>query len=166
MQVGSKHQWVVFIVGSQHCPIREPARLWIGRTIPERRLGIGIRTMLIQNNEQTYVSRIIDNLIHQGQPTQPLQIRIQAIVNANRIATRIKKLVRVGKTNGIILQALDLIEHTYVATSIQPPHRIIGCFKAKPIDTSDAYRTILLIHKLRTIGMPMALPDGRRVLLR
>src|SRR5579859_228718 len=115
---------------------------------------------------QTYAGRIIDDLVHQGQSTKPLEIGIQAVVNPDWIAVRIKKLVRVGQAQGIILQALDLIQHTRVTAYTQTTHHIIGSFKAKPVNASDAYWTILLIQKLRALSVPVALPDRCCILLR
>src|SRR5438045_17174 len=114
--------------------------------------------MLVQDNAQTNLAGIANDLIHQWEPTEPLQIGIESVVNASGFATRVKELIGVGKTNGIIMQALDLIQHVLITAHIQAMHNIVGRLETKPVNPCNTHWLIVSIQDLRPTGMPVALP--------
>ena len=64
MQVGANDHGIIFITVCQHLPVSDPAGLRILRGVPERGLSIGVGAMLIEDDMQTDLAGIADDLIH------------------------------------------------------------------------------------------------------
>ena len=96
VQISANDHRIIFVVSCQHLPIGDPARLWIGGGIPERRLRASVGTVTVKDDVQTNLAGVADDLIHNLQSIQPLEIRIFKEVNAVRCAASIQELVGVG----------------------------------------------------------------------
>src|SRR5271157_901317 len=101
--------------------------------------------MLIQDNMQPDTAGIADDLIHELYALESLQVRVLAVVDAARLAPRVKKLVGVGKTDGIITLAYDLVQHILVISVLQTMHYKRIRFKTKPIYSRYSYRLVVCI---------------------
>ena len=57
--------------------------------------------MTVEDNLQANVTGTLDNPIHERQPLEPFQIRVQLVVDPIRYTRRVEELIGEGQANGV-----------------------------------------------------------------
>src|SRR6266700_652636 len=96
------------VVLGQHDPILDPARL--GRLVGVPQWGplISHRIMTVEDDPQAKLTSTLDNPLHQCQPAQALEVRVQLVVDSLRLARRDEELIGERQANGV-----EASEETY-----------------------------------------------------
>src|SRR5262245_18010792 len=117
--------------------------------------------MAIQEHAQPDLAAVGDDLVHNLQAAQPLQIGVQVEINSVWRAARVEELIAKGEPQRVIAEALDLIEHGFVAPRPQSVRGEVRGLQAEPVDPRDAH--LLIAGVENPIAARMPVPFSRRL---
>src|SRR5258706_8014491 len=95
--------------------------------------------MTVEDDLQAIVTGTLDNAIHQCQPLQAFEVRVQLVVDAIRHAGRVEELIGVRQANGVEACVCDLLQHVLPVAGPQPMRGKGTGLKAKPVDPSESH---------------------------
>src|SRR5262245_65738510 len=87
VQVRADHREIVGVALRQHLPVRYPLRLTVLGIVPQavlRRAGTGLAAMMIEDDLEADLVSVLDDLVHDLQAGETLEIGIERIVDAAR----------------------------------------------------------------------------------
>ena len=97
VQIGADDRRVAGVARRQHRPIADPTAFGIGRGVPQSRFVgavAGVGAMMIEHDPQADLPGVVDDLVHDLQAAQPLQIGILREVDAVGRAAGVEQLIR------------------------------------------------------------------------
>src|SRR5579883_194205 len=153
VEVGADYRVVAKIALSQGTPLIDPLVLSELYGIPEIRLTISRRTMLIEDDFELPLTSFDDNLVHDLEPVQALEIRVLTEVNPVRREIGIEQFIRKRQPNAVETRLSDLIKHTQVASCPDSMGCQVICLKTKPVQTGESNLLTGLIANQSTIRM-------------
>src|SRR6266568_1606952 len=108
--------------------------------------------MTVQDNLQASVAGTLDNAIHECQPLEAFEVRVQLVVDAIRYARRVEELIGEGQANGVEACACDLLEHVLPVARPQPMWGKGAGLKPKPVDACE--RHLAPRRRVQQLTMP------------
>ena len=162
VQVRTDDRLIVGIARRQHLPVVDPGRLRILAVVPQAilgRAGPGIAAVMVEDDLEADLVCIVDDLVHDLQRRQALQVRVLAEVDAVRRGRRMQHLAREGHADGVEAQIHHLVHHVLVAARPQAVRREGRRFEAEPVHAGDLHRVSGRVDDLVARG---AEPAGRR----
>src|SRR5258706_6776564 len=95
--------------------------------------------MTVEDDLQAIVTGTLDNAIHECQPLQSFQVRVQLVVDPIRYAGRVEELIGVRHANGVEACMYDLLQHVLPVARPQPMRGKGTGLKPKPIDACERH---------------------------
>ena len=131
----------------------DPARLGHLVPVPQLGLEIGGSVVAVKDDLQAKVPSSLDNPIHECQALEPLEVRVQPVVDPLRFTRWVEELIAEGQANGIEPRLFDLIEHILPVAGFQAVRGKGVRLKPKPVDTRQVNVAACCIHQLTTEAM-------------
>ena len=99
--------------------------------------------------------RLLDflNSIHERQALEPLEVRVQPVVDPLRFARWVEELIAEWQAYSIEPRLFDLIEHILPVAGFQAVRGKGVRLKPKPVDTRQVNVAACCIHQLTTEAM-------------
>src|SRR2546421_10133773 len=95
--------------------------------------------MTVEDDLQAIVTGTLDNAIHECQPLQSFEVRIQLVIDPIRHAGRIEELIGVRQANGVEAGLCDLLQHVLPVARPQPMRGKGTGLKPKPVDACERH---------------------------
>src|SRR5437879_891078 len=131
----------------------DPARLGHLLGIPQLGPEISGSVVAVKDDLQATTPSTLNNPIHECQALEPLEVRVQLVVDPLRFAQWVEELIAVGQANGVEPGLFDLIEHILPITGFQAMGGKGARLKAKPVDPRQVNLAACCIHQLATEAM-------------
>src|SRR6185436_17194990 len=118
------------------------------------RLAACIGTMPIEKDSQSYLARVIDQLIHDLKSAETRQIRIPVEVDAAGSIAGIESLCAERQAQRVVSEALDLIEHVSPIAGPKSVRAKGVCLHPEPVNPRHPHRLAVGVHDLAAVGVP------------
>src|SRR5260370_42356358 len=93
------------------------------------------RIMAVEDDPQAKLTSTLDNPLHQCQPAQALEVRVQLVVDSQRLARRVEELIGERQANGVEAWASGLLEHVLPVAHLPSMRGESTALKDGPVDT-------------------------------
>src|SRR6185503_16552929 len=134
VQVRADYGRIVPVALREHSPIVYPPLFGILAGVPHSRLAACIGTMPIEKDSQSYLARVIDQLIHDLKSAETRQIRIPVEVDAAGSIAGIESLCAERQAQRVVSEALDLVEHVSPIAGPKSMRAKGVCLHAEPVN--------------------------------
>ena len=156
LQVGSQHGGVARIARGKGAPLIDPVVFGEpAGAVPEwRHEAVVCARVVVEDHPKPLTPGLGDDLVHHLLRGLALQRSVApvAVVNARRRGA-LQRLKRERQADDVEPLRLDLGEHVAVVAGPQAVGRMVGGFKAKPVDALQHHFAVRLINDLATAGV-------------
>jgi hypothetical protein len=137
VQVSSDDGIVALVVPGHHDPILDPARLRHLVGVPQAGSLAGSGIMTVEDYLQTSMRGTLDDAIHQGQPLEAIEIRVEPVVDSLRLAGGIEELVGERQAKSVEAGLCHLVQHVLPVAYPEPLRGKGIALKPEPVDARE-----------------------------